>query len=153
MRRLQVLPSCAVLLAAAALGAGCGEGEVASGASVVVYVARPLCLEAKGELTAAGGKADGLDVRAVCLPEIVRGGREDLAIAGRNARRATEDSASVAYVEAPGRAAEFTRSIVESAGIAWLEAGSGAAAMRRVLRALAGRGSESPRAAVSKQVG
>jgi hypothetical protein len=153
MRRLPALLIAFALLVVAVAGAGCGEGGASSGATVDVYVAAPLCREAQGELTGASGKAGDLDVRAVCLPAIAKGGKDDLAVAGRNARRATEDSASVAYVEAPGRAAGFTRSIVEAAHIAWLEAGSGSAAMRQVLRALDDRGSETPRAAVSKQVG
>jgi hypothetical protein len=153
MRRLPALSIAFALIVTTAAVAGCGEGGASSGATINVYVAAPLCQEAKGELTRASGKAGDLDVRAICLPKIARGGHNDLAIAGRNARRATEDSASVAYVEAPGRAAEFTDSIVEAAHIAWIEAGAGSTAMRRVLRALDDRGSESPRAAVLEQVG
>lgn len=153
MRRFRPPLIALFVLTAAALGAGCGEGEVASGASVSVYVAARLCKEAEGELTGAGGKAGDIDVRVVCLSEIARGGRDDLAVAGRNSRRATEDSASVAYLEAPGPAAKFTRSIVGSADIAWVETSSGSAAMRRILRALEQRGSASPRSAVLDQVG
>jgi hypothetical protein len=141
------------LVALALTLAGCGGGEVQSDATVSVYVAAPLCGEAQGQLTAVDGKADDLDVRVVCLPEIARGGRDDLAVAGRNARRATEDSASVAYLETPGRAAKFTESIVEAANIAWLETKSGSSATHRVLKALEERGSSSPRSAVLDQVG
>jgi hypothetical protein len=153
VRRHLVLLPVSTLLVFTALLAGCGEGGAASGATVSVYVAAPLCREVRSELTGTGEKAGDLRVRAVCLPEIARGGHNDLAIAGRNARRATEDSTAVAYLEVPGSAAKFTESMVESANIAWLEASSGSAAMRRVLRTLEDRGSESPRAAVSKQVG
>ncbi|MGN6256762.1 MAG: hypothetical protein ACTHN3_03290 [Solirubrobacterales bacterium] len=153
MRRLPVLYIGFVLLVVAAAGTGCGEGGAASGATVSVYVAAPLCREAQGELTKVGGKAGDLEVRVVCLPEIVRGRRNDLAIAGQNARRTTEDSASVAYLEAPGGGAKFTRSIVEAANIAWLEIRSGSQGMRRVLRALEERGSSSPRSEVLDQIG
>jgi hypothetical protein len=140
-------------LAATALVQGCGEGETAAGAAVSVYAAAPLCKGAQRELHRAGGEAGGLQVRAVCLASVEARGRAELAVAGANARRASEDTTSVAYLEAPGPAARFSRSIVESADIAWIEAASGAAALRRVLGALEGRGSSSPRAAVSDQVG
>jgi hypothetical protein len=153
MRRLPVLCIGLTLLVVTAVGAGCGEGGAASGATVSVYVAAPLCREAQRELTAANGKADQLEVSAICLPKVARGGRDDLAVAGQNARRATEDSASVAYLEAPGGAAKFTRSIVESADIAWLETQSGSHEMHQVLKALEERGSSSPRSAVLDEVG
>lgn len=153
MRRLPALCASALLLAIAALGVGCGEGGVGSGATVSVYVAAPLCKEARGVLQKAGGKTDDLKVQALCLPPVESGGGVDLAAAGANARRATEDSSSVAYLEAPGPAAKFSQSIVEAANVAWLKTSSGAAAMRRVLEALEGRGSSSPRAAVLDQAG
>jgi hypothetical protein len=141
------------LIAAAALGAGCGEGGAASGATVSVYVASPLCKEARGALQKVGGKAGDLDFHAICLPPVEAKGAMDLATAGANARRATEDSTSVAYLEAPGPGAKFSQSIVEAADIAWLETGSGATAMHEVLEALEGRGSSSPRSEVLDQVG
>lgn len=152
MRRLQAICIGLTLLLVAG-AAGCGEGEAASGATVSIYVAAPLCREAREGLAAAGGRAGELDVRAVCLAEIARGARADLAVAGGNARRASEDSTAVAYLEAPGPAAKFTRSIVEAAKIAWIETGSGSAVVPRVLRALDERGSSSPRSAVLDQVG
>ncbi|HEX6455441.1 MAG TPA: hypothetical protein VF009_02855 [Solirubrobacterales bacterium] len=150
MRRLLVLCSSALLVF---LVVGCGEGEVASGARVSVYAAAPLCGEARAALREAGGKADDLAVRLVCPLPIQKKGGADLAVAGADARRATEDSSAVAFLEAPSAAAEFTRSIVESADLAWVKAGSGATAMRRVLRALEERGSSTPRSAVLDQVG
>ncbi len=72
----------------------------------------------------------------------------DLAAAGANARRATEDSTSVAYLEAPGPAAKFSQSIVEAANIAWIKTSSGATAVHEILKALEERGSSSPRDAV-----
>jgi hypothetical protein len=126
---------------------------VGGGATVSVYVAAPLCKEARGALQSAGGKADDLEVQALCLASVESGAGVDLATAGANARRATEDSSSVAYLEAPGPDAKFSQSIVEAANIAWLKANSGATAMRHVLDALEGRGSSSPRAAVLDQAG
>ena len=146
MRRLPAI--LAALAVAATVAAGCGEGGVAEGAAVSVYVAAPLCRGAERELRQEGGKAGEVEVRAVCLPPTDAGGRADLAVAGANARRATEDSASVAFLEVPGRAAKSSQSIVEAAEIAWVETGSGAAAMRRVLAALGEAGSSVPREAV-----
>lgn len=152
MRRLPALCLSCALTVSMVLSAGCGEGGVGSGATVYVYVAAPLCKEAKGALR-AGGKADDLGLRVTCLAPVESGGRVDLAAAGADARRATEDSTSVAYLEAPGPAAKFSRSIVEAADIAWVKTSSGATAMRRVLGALEERGSSSPRSAVLDQVG
>lgn len=151
MRRLQALCLFACVIAAPAWG-GCGEGGAASGATVSVYVAGPLCGEAHREVEGGGGGAGDLEVRVVCLAAVARGGRSDLATAGANARRATEDSTAVAFVEVPGGAAKFTQSIVENADIAWVETRSAAPALRRILEALEGAGS-SPRKAVLDEVG
>lgn len=153
MRRLPTLCSALLLATAAVVGGGCGEGGAASGATVSIYVAAPLCKEARQELRRAGGKAGDLDVHAVCLPPVAKPTGVSLATSGSNARRATEDSTAVAYLESPDPAAEFGRSIVESAQIAWLETDSGLKATHEVLKALEGRGSASPRGAVSDQVG
>lgn len=142
MRRVSAL-----CLIALGILAGCGEGGAADGATVSVYAAAPLCREA-----GKGGRAGDLTVRVVCLPPVERGGEADLAVAGADARRATEDSTSVAYLEAPGPAAEFGRTVVESADIAWIETSSAAAAMHRILTALEGD-SSSPRKAVLDEVG
>lgn len=141
------------MVAAVVLVTGCGEGGVGSGATVSVYVAAPLCKEADAALRKAGGKVGDLGVEAVCLAPVESKGRVDLAVAGANARRATEDSSSVAFVDAPGPAARFAEPIVESADIAWVETDSGGTAMREVLEALEERGSSSPRSAVLDQVG
>jgi len=127
--------SCLGLLLA---GFGCGEEGVSSGATVNAYVAAPLCAEAERELAREGGKAGDVRVRVVCLDEAESGGRLDLAATGANARRVTEDSTSIAYLEASdSRATRFAKPIVEEAGIAWLEASSGSTAMRRLLSAIA----------------
>lgn len=153
MRRLPATCLVAFLIAATAMGAGCGEGGVEGGATVSVYVAAPLCKGALTELRHEGGEAGDLKVRAVCLAATEHRGGADLAVAGADARRATEDSASVAFIEAPGRTARFARPIVESANIAFLAGASGGGSMRSVLRALEDRGSSSPRSAVLDQVG
>lgn len=131
----------ALLALAAAVGCGGGSG-VEAGASVDVYVSAGLCPGAREALSREDGRAGEVEVRALCLRPAAgpRTGEIDLAAQGANARRATEDSASVAFVEAPGRPAEFARPIVEEAGIAFVEAGDGAAAMERVLRAIGDAG-------------
>lgn len=151
MRRLPAfLGLCAIAMAA--VGSGCGEGGAASGATVSVYVAAPLCQEARQELKREGGKAGDLRVSAVCLPPTEAGDHLDLARTGTNARRATEDSTSVAYLENAGPGARFSQPIVESATLAWLETSSGSTAMTRILNALGEAGSSSPRDAVRESL-
>lgn len=137
----------AALLALPLFAWGCGQGGASAGATVSVYAAAPLCREAQE----GAGKAGDLEVRVVCL-RAPGGGGSILAAAGSAARRATEDSSSVAFLEAPGPAAGFSRSIVEAAGVAWVETSSAAAAMHRIVKALEGGGS-SPRKAVLDEVG
>lgn len=153
MRRRSTLLFASALALVALLATGCGESGVSAGATVTVYAAAPLCKGAQGELAREGARAGEVLVRTTCLPPVERHGGADLAIAGANARRATEDSTSIAYLEAPGPAAKFSATIVESANIAWLETSSGAAATRRILKSLEDRGSSSPREAVLDQVG
>ncbi len=146
----------AILLACAlgAFGVGCGEGGgVSAGATVSAYVVAPLCRGAKVELTRAGGRAGDVRVRAVCLANVRSGDRLSLAQIGANARRATEDSTAVAYLESPDPAANrFSDPILKSAGIPRIASNSGVAAMARLLRAIreAG-GSGSLREAVHSQ--
>lgn len=76
-------------------------------------------------------------MRVACLPAVEDRGKLDLAQIGANARRATEDSTTVAYIAEPDpAAARFSRPILEDAGIAQLTDNSGAASMASVLRAL-----------------
>jgi hypothetical protein len=110
---------------------------VSSGATVRVYVGAPLCAGAKRELSRRSGQAGEVHVDAVCLAESRLGAGLDLATVGANARRATEDSTAVAYVEADGPANRFSRPIVEAAGIAWTSASSGAGAIRQILHVVA----------------
>jgi hypothetical protein len=117
--------------------AGCGGAEgVEKGAVVTAYVSAPLCAGAKQELAREGGKAGDVRVRAVCLSSARRGRRLILATVGANARRATEDSTAVAYLEALGRANRFSDPILESAGIAWIHTSSGKTAMAQLLDAV-----------------
>jgi hypothetical protein len=146
VRRLQVLLLVLITMLAAAV-AGCGEGGAESGATVSVYAAAPLCKEARK----GAGSAGDLEVRVVCLSP--RGsGEAALVAAGADARRATQDSTSVAFLEAPGPTARFSQSIVEAADVAWIETNAGATAMRRIVKALEGNGS-SPRRAVLDEIG
>lgn len=139
-----LLLACAVALLGA-LGSGCGGGGVAAGATVKVYVAAPLCQGAQRQLRREADAVEELRVEAACLPPTARGSGTDLAQTGANARRATEDSSAVAFVETTGAGAAFSRTIVEAADIGWIEAGSGEKAMRRVLQALAGGDGSAPR--------
>jgi hypothetical protein len=131
----------ALALLALAAVAGCGGSEgVAARATVRVYVGAELCPGAREALSRQQGKAGEVEVRAVCLRPALAGRKIDLATQGANARRASEDSTAVAFVEAKGKAAGFAQPIVEEAGIAFVEAASGERAMERVLGAIADAG-------------
>jgi hypothetical protein len=117
--------------------AGCGAEEgVADDATVTAYVAVPLCKDAKRGLADEGARAGDVRVRVVCLLPVEHGGRLDLAAIGANARRATEDSTAIAYIEQPGPAGRFSEPIVDSAAIAWIASSSGSAAITRLLGAI-----------------
>jgi hypothetical protein len=141
----------AVPLLVAALGlavVGCGGGD-ASGATVTVYVAAPLCGAAKADLASHGSTVGDFKVVARCLaPDERGGGGLDLATNGANSRRATEDTRSVATLEAPGPGNKFARAILESAGIPLVTSPSGAKGMARVLDAVEGAGSSNVRESV-----
>jgi hypothetical protein len=134
--------------------AGCGEAEgVQKGATVKAYVVPPLCTEASQELSRDHGRAGDLRVKAVCLSPVEGHGRLELAAVGANARRATEDSTSVAFLEAPGRANAFAGPILETAEIPPIHASSGKAAMAQLLRAIDRAGtSGSLRASLSNEL-
>jgi ribosomal 50S subunit-associated protein YjgA (DUF615 family) len=70
----------------------------------------------------------------VCLPSPHEAKKLNLATLGANARRATEDSTSVAYLEASDpKASRFVHPILETAEVPWISAKSGSAAMSRLL--------------------
>jgi branched-chain amino acid transport system substrate-binding protein len=138
----------AALLLALTLGA-CGDsGGVSPGATVSVYLSAPmrgtegklgrtLCAEANHTLSRAGGEVGDLHVRLLCLDASGPSGAWTLAQVGANARKAVEDSTTVAYIGEPSSKARLqSQPILESAGIADVHASSGAAAMNRVLRAI-----------------
>ncbi len=147
--RAAVLAGIGLATAALAVGAaGCGGGD-AAGATVRVYVAAPLCKGANTELAAHGAAAGHYRVAIRCLKPSERvGGGVDLAAAGANSRRATEDTSAVATLESPGPATKFTRPILESAGIPLVTSRSGGAGMKRIIAAVESAGSSSVRAAV-----
>lgn len=135
----------ALLALAIAVGAaGCGEEEgVEDGATVTAYMEKPLCQRSESATVPTDGGSIALEF--VCLPAArgpelgqgVGGGRQvDLATAGANARRATEDSTTVAYVGEPGTAARFSRPILEAAGIAFVPSSSEDRAIQQILDAV-----------------
>jgi hypothetical protein len=126
---------------------GCGEADgVASGATVAAYVTAPLCAEAERELARHGGRAGDVRIRARCLPASEHNGKLDLAVIGKNARRATEDSSAIAYIgERTKAATRFSEPILEAAGIRQFSDMSGAKAIRELLNTLEEEGRVSPR--------
>jgi hypothetical protein len=126
----------AVLAACLCVVAGCGEAEgVADGATVTAYVEAPLCAEAQRELRRHDGRAGDLKLQAVCLPSPHEAKKLSLATVGANARRATEDSTAVAYLEVQDpRVSPFTHRILETAQLPWIADSSGTAAMARLLK-------------------
>jgi hypothetical protein len=138
-------------LALLALGAGvggCSGAGVSKGATVSVYVETPLCPGAERELSRAGDDASDVHIHAICLPTPRHGTRLDLAAVGANARRASEDSTTIAYLAAPSAAFHFSHPILESAGIATVKASSGATAMRKLLHVVSEADSSSLRDSV-----
>ena len=109
---------------------------MSNGATVSAYVVSPLCPGAEREPAPAGGRTDSVRVRVVCLPSPLNGTRLNLAEVGANARRATEDSTSVAYLAPPDRAARFATPLLDAADVASIYTSSGAAAMERLLKAI-----------------
>jgi len=142
-----------------ATASGCGEEGAAAGAVVRIYVSAPLrgpeagegrrlCGEAR-EQARQGKGGEGHELRVVCLDAAGGGNGWSLAQVGANARRATEDSTTVAYVVEPDPAArKQSRPIVEAAGIAELGGESGRDAVARVVRAMEEGDASQPRDAV-----
>jgi hypothetical protein len=116
---------------------GCGEAGVAEDATLSVYVSAPLCASAKQELARHESRAGDIRLRAVCVDDTGGAAASRLAAIGAAARRATEDSASVAYIGAPDPTAiRFSTPILEEADVPRISASSGAVAMAKLLRAL-----------------
>jgi branched-chain amino acid transport system substrate-binding protein len=145
-------------LALAVIVSGCGEEGAAEGAALTVYVSAPLrgaeaeqgrrlCDEAREQAAQGRGEGD-YELRVICL-DASAGGGWTLAKVGSNARRATEDSTTVAYIGEPDRAARRqSRPIVEAADIAELGGISGRQAITQIAFALRDDDSNDPRAAV-----
>lgn len=143
---------------------GCAEEGAESGATVNVYVSAPLrggeggagrrlCDEARGQ-AAKGSGEENLEMRVVCLDASGPDGEWTLAQVGANARRASEDSAAIAYVGEPAQEARRqSRPIVEAAGIAELAGLSGREAVAEVVAAIAEGDESEPRQAVFDAVG
>lgn len=125
----------ALLLAVGA--AGCGEEDgVAEGAVVAVYLQAPLCGPQR-DFSVATKDGPNVRIEPICLPNPRAAGKVDLAKAGANARRASEDSTAIAYARRPDPAvASATDPILEAAGIAVIPASTGLAALNRLTGAL-----------------
>jgi hypothetical protein len=116
---------------------GCGEEGVSEGAVLSAYVSHSLCAEARQVLEDAGSRAGDFRLRAVCVTDETGAGDARLAAIGAAARRATEDSSSVAYIGTRDRTAvRFSEPILEAAGVARISASSGSTSMRSLMREL-----------------
>jgi hypothetical protein len=83
-------------------------------------------------------------VRVSCLPKDERDGKLDLAAIGAGARKATEDSTSIAYITTTDPiAVRFSETILEEAGIPQLSTSSGPTAMDKLLHAIGEAGDTS----------
>jgi hypothetical protein len=139
-----------VAVALLSLGIGCGEGEPDSDAAApAIYVTPSLCAEARTAYR-ANPRPGGELVSLVCLDRVGHG----LAAIGAGARRASENSATIAYIGEPDRkSVDFSEPILEAAGIGATSGSDGAAAMTTVLRAVgASAGDDDLRAAVREQL-
>lgn len=158
-------PILVACLLGAVLASGCGEGGAEAGARVTVYVSAPLhgadaavgrrlCAGARDGAAKAGGEVEDLKLEVVCLDAAGDGGRWTLAKVGSNARTATEDSTSVAYVGEPDpRARKQSRPIVDAAEIAEISGVSGEEAVAAVIAAIREGDAGKPRDAVFKAEG
>jgi hypothetical protein len=133
----------------AVLAAGCGEEGVSPGATVTAYVSgESLCEGARQALDRSDGRAGDFRVRMICLEET-----GTLAAIGANARRAIEDSSTIAYIgEADPAASRFSRPILEAAGIPQIPTSSGTTAMARLLRAIRQGDDSQVRGSVLEQI-
>ena len=120
---------------------------------MTAYVASPLCGDAKRELESQGAQAGDVRVRVYCLAREGGAGRLDLAAVGANARRATEDSTTVAYIQPPGPATRFSNSILEAPGIPTITTSSGKTGMADLLTAIESADPSSLRESVRDALG
>jgi hypothetical protein len=165
LARKRALGSLLLIATLAAIFAGCGEEGAEAGARVTVYVSAPLhgaeaaagrrlCEGARREVARSGGKVEDLELEVVCLDAAGDTGRWTLARVGANARRATEDATTVAYVgepEAGGR--KQSRPITDAAGIAAIGGISGEEAVSRIIAAIREGDASEPRQAVFEAEG
>jgi hypothetical protein len=160
------LPSILVVcLLVVVLISGCGESGAEAGARVTVYVSAPLhgaaatagkrlCAGARDGAARVGGEVEDLKLEVVCLDAAGDGGHWTLAKVGSNARKATEDSTTVAYVGEPDpRARKQSRPIVDAAEIAEISGISGEDAVAAVIEAIGEGDASKPRDAVFKAEG
>lgn len=142
----------AVLISVPAFG-GCGEEGTTEGATLSVYVSRPLCAGARQALREDGPRAGEFRLRAVCVDDTGGSGGTRLAAIGAAARRATEDSTAIAYVGTRDPIAiRFSEPILEAADVARISAGSGRAAVDRLRRALGRAEGADPRASIAEML-
>lgn len=84
-----------------------------------------------------GNRVGALRVRVVCAPATRKAGEFDLAQIGANARRATEDSTTIAYIgELEPGAVRFSAPILEEAGVAQFPETPGPQAIQKLLPAI-----------------
>lgn len=118
---------------------GCGQPEAEGDPKLTIYVSAPLTGPAGAEgrdaadgarlaLADAGGEAGGIEVEAEYLDVAGRNeSRSDPVSAGRNARTATEDSTSIAYIgELDSATSRTSVPITNSADLLQVAPGSGA---------------------------
>jgi hypothetical protein len=85
-----------------------------------------------------------VELRIHCLDDTGGTSHWTLAAVGANARRATEDSASIGYIgELDPAATRFSQPILEAAGIPLISDSSGSAAMAKLLSAIRQAGDSS----------
>ena len=135
-------PLAALLVAAAAFAAGCGGSSAEGDATLAVYLSAPLSgpRVADGQdvadgaqlaLDDAGGEAGGTPVTLAALDDAGKRGW-DAAATGANARRATEDTTTIAYIgELDSGASRTSIPITNSAGILQVSPGAGAEDLTR----------------------
>jgi ABC-type branched-subunit amino acid transport system substrate-binding protein len=137
-------PVAAAVLALVAAGCGADSSGEQGEATLAIYVSAPLtgpgradgqevAAGARRALSDAGGEAAGYEIRAEYLDSAGRNEtRFDPVIAAADARTATEDSTTIAYIgELDSGATRASLPITNSAGILQVAPGSGASDLVR----------------------